>query len=85
MKKDDGSCANSEVSNYSVKWFFDIAHGDCVRFLYGGCDGNENRFETRDDCRLSCVHPPGILGLSASSSLMYIRVPGIFTAIFLFE
>ena len=31
-------------------WFFDATAGDCKPFLYGGCQGNANRFSTFDEC-----------------------------------
>jgi len=33
---------------------FDAALGHCVLFPYGGCDGNENRFETLGECEGAC-------------------------------
>ncbi|VDP16485.1 unnamed protein product [Heligmosomoides polygyrus] len=34
---------------------YDAETGDCVKFEYGGCAGNENNFETRKECRKTCV------------------------------
>ncbi|KAA0718319.1 Collagen alpha-4(VI) chain [Triplophysa tibetana] len=42
---DEGRC-----SEYSVKWYFNIRSGECLRFWYSGCEGNANRFNTRKDC-----------------------------------
>ena len=33
---------------------FDQATRECQPFLFGGCHGNANRFETQDDCRIAC-------------------------------
>ena len=52
LDKDRGSCRN-----FTVKWFFDMEYGGCSRFWWGGCDGNDNRFPTQDDCKAHCVDP----------------------------
>ena len=28
--------------------------GECVEFIYGGCKGNGNRFETQEECEAAC-------------------------------
>ena len=37
------------------KWFYDFATGECHLFSYGGCGGNDNRFETRGECMSACA------------------------------
>jgi hypothetical protein len=32
-------------------FFFNSTAGECQGFLYGGCDGNANRFETLESCQ----------------------------------
>nr|XP_054500224.1 collagen alpha-1(XXVIII) chain [Agelaius phoeniceus] len=41
--------------NYVVKWYYDKAGNSCGQFWYGGCNGNNNRFETEKECRETCV------------------------------
>ncbi|GAB1597983.1 boophilin-H2-like [Argonauta hians] len=36
------------------RYFFNSASGQCERFVYSGCQGNENNFETKQDCESSC-------------------------------
>lgn len=36
------------------RWYFDLAKGKCVRFIYGGCGGNRNNFESEDYCMAVC-------------------------------
>merc|ERR1712226_1667717 len=36
------------------KFHFDSESGTCKEFIYGGCDGNENRFDSNEDCLRAC-------------------------------
>ncbi|XP_068607876.1 kunitz-type protease inhibitor 1a [Brachionichthys hirsutus] len=36
------------------RWYYDPIKQDCSRFNYGGCQGNENRFDTQDSCMKFC-------------------------------
>lgn len=40
---------------YLPRWTFDEAAGECVRFIYGGCGGNENNFPTLAACQGTCI------------------------------
>ncbi|XP_018562161.1 uncharacterized protein LOC108904193 [Anoplophora glabripennis] len=54
LKMEVGSC-----SNYAIKWAFNKKEGRCTRFWYGGCNGNDNRFDSEDSCKQICINPPG--------------------------
>ena len=36
------------------RYYFDRTTGTCQKFVYGGCGGNENNFETIEDCQQRC-------------------------------
>ena len=36
------------------RYTYDDAAGKCVLFTWGGCGGNENNFETLEDCEKTC-------------------------------
>ncbi|ESN96691.1 hypothetical protein HELRODRAFT_138774, partial [Helobdella robusta] len=46
--------ARGECGKNDEKWYFDTQMKKCLPFLYGGCGGNKNRFETMDDCSRAC-------------------------------
>ncbi|KAG8199882.1 hypothetical protein JTE90_015873 [Oedothorax gibbosus] len=37
-----------------IMYFFNVNKFQCEKFVYGGCGGNANRFETKEDCMSSC-------------------------------
>ncbi|CAB1335117.1 unnamed protein product [Coregonus sp. 'balchen'] len=44
-----GNCRDS-----FTKWYYNPLYEKCFRFNYGGCDGNDNRFDTEDTCMTTC-------------------------------
>ncbi|XP_062596568.1 papilin-like [Saccostrea cucullata] len=49
MTSDSGPCRSS-----IPRWFYDYNLGICKEFIYGGCNGNQNNFETQQECESSC-------------------------------
>ncbi|XP_061398210.1 actinia tenebrosa protease inhibitors-like [Musca vetustissima] len=35
-------------------WSYNADTNECEKFIYGGCGGNANRFETLEDCERTC-------------------------------
>lgn len=54
LPDDRGPCSDSVA-----KWFYDSRDGVCKQFLFGGCQGNQNQFSTRDECELRCGNVQG--------------------------
>ena len=36
------------------RYYFDAATGKCLSFAYGGCKGNQNNFESIEECKAAC-------------------------------
>ncbi len=37
------------------KWSYNLLTSKCEKFIYGGCGGNQNRFDTKEECMKTCV------------------------------
>lgn len=44
-----------DCDNWELKWSYNSTGGHCEQFYYGGCGGNENRFNTEEDCSARCI------------------------------
>ncbi|VDM82804.1 unnamed protein product, partial [Strongylus vulgaris] len=50
QKLDAGPCMA-----FFIHYGYDPAKGECVEFVYGGCGGNENNFQTKESCEKACI------------------------------
>ncbi|XP_062872879.1 kunitz-type protease inhibitor 2 isoform X2 [Trichomycterus rosablanca] len=39
---------------YFPRFYYDVTSQTCEGFTYGGCGGNSNNFDTKDECESSC-------------------------------
>nr|ACO12558.1 Tissue factor pathway inhibitor precursor [Lepeophtheirus salmonis] len=46
-----GRCFNNSFQRF----YYDSRLGKCIRFSYNGCGGNQNNFETYNDCVQTCA------------------------------
>lgn len=45
-------------NEFRERWYFDYESGQCHRFIFGGCSGNENNFPSYADCEGRCGAKP---------------------------
>uniref|UniRef100_A0A8C5RIG1 BPTI/Kunitz inhibitor domain-containing protein n=1 Tax=Laticauda laticaudata TaxID=8630 RepID=A0A8C5RIG1_LATLA len=38
-----------------TRFYYNSALNKCQKFTYGGCHGNVNNFETKEECHHTCV------------------------------
>ncbi|KFD56207.1 hypothetical protein M514_02985, partial [Trichuris suis] len=55
LPKEKGRC----LGRYT-RWYYDHRRKECVQFIYSGCDGNANNFQSKLRCENACVEdqPP---------------------------
>lgn len=42
---------------YEPRWAYSSALRQCQSFIYGGCEGNDNNFESKESCEEMCPYP----------------------------
>ncbi|KAI8125571.1 hypothetical protein FF38_14330 [Lucilia cuprina] len=48
--KEIGPCRKSDL-----QFFYNAETKACEQFFYGGCRGNDNRFNTQEECEQLCL------------------------------
>ena len=54
LSNEHGPCAERHM-----KWYYDRTDGICKQFQYGGCEGNGNRFQSKEECDYRCGEVQG--------------------------
>ncbi|KAJ7305058.1 hypothetical protein JRQ81_010857 [Phrynocephalus forsythii] len=55
LPPDKGPC-----QQHHHRYYYDLKKNKCVKFIYGGCLGNGNKFVTSDSCRKMCKLKSGV-------------------------
>lgn len=50
LPKEIGNCDNS-----TERYYYDSKDNNCLVFVYSGCNGNSNNFETLEQCKKRCM------------------------------
>ncbi|KAL1476687.1 hypothetical protein MTO96_018238 [Rhipicephalus appendiculatus] len=40
---------------YIPMWWYNVLSGQCEEFIYGGCQGNDNKYRTKEECERTCA------------------------------
>ncbi|CAH3121599.1 unnamed protein product [Porites lobata] len=62
------------------RYYYNPRSHSCERFIYGGCQGNANNFETVDECKRSCMRDSelGRCNLPLKTGLCKAAIPRFF-------
>ncbi|MGH0178274.1 UNVERIFIED_CONTAM: hypothetical protein FKN15_076744 [Acipenser sinensis] len=58
-------------------WYYNSATQDCLPFIYGGCEGNLNRYSSAQDCMRRCAEGPVYVLTAVLAVVMVILVMGL--------
>ncbi|XP_021558853.1 tissue factor pathway inhibitor [Neomonachus schauinslandi] len=61
LKADNGPCRAM-----ITQFFFNIHTQQCEEFMYGGCEGNQNRFGSLEECEEKCMRGRANVGLKTT-------------------
>ncbi|XP_076445385.1 actinia tenebrosa protease inhibitors-like [Babylonia areolata] len=73
MSSDMGRC-----KGYFPKFFFNAKTGVCQQFVYGGCGGNGNRFDSVKECQEACLDKESVCLMPSESGMCMAYMPMYF-------
>lgn len=54
------------------RWWYNITDGSCQPFVYGGCEGNGNNYQSKEECLDKCAGVTGKTGVGRVRYLEFI-------------
>lgn len=45
------------------RWWYNVTDGSCQPFVYGGCEGNGNNYQSKEECLAKCAGVTGKTGV----------------------
>lgn len=66
LPSDTGPCRG-----YIESYYYNSASGQCEKFVYGGCKGNKNNFQTIEQCETTCKQTATSYGIQSLSTITY--------------
>ncbi|PVD26595.1 hypothetical protein C0Q70_14272 [Pomacea canaliculata] len=52
------------------RYYFDKAQQQCVKFIFGGCNGNDNNFYTKEECEQRCLKSKPVASPTQASRVL---------------
>uniref|UniRef100_A0A674N9Q3 BPTI/Kunitz inhibitor domain-containing protein n=1 Tax=Takifugu rubripes TaxID=31033 RepID=A0A674N9Q3_TAKRU len=62
---------------YEPRWAYNSGLKKCQSFVYGGCGGNENNFESREACEQMCGYGDKIPSMLAAYPQAYVGTQSV--------
>eukprot|EP01084_Bolivina_argentea_P096407 173336_1 len=69
LPKQTGPCKGS-----FIRYYYNVLSEKCEQFIYGGCDGNVNNFESLTDCEIKCTSVSGECCAADIGKSKYIKI-----------
>uniref|UniRef100_A0A034WTW0 Kunitz domain-containing protein 1 n=1 Tax=Rhipicephalus microplus TaxID=6941 RepID=A0A034WTW0_RHIMP len=65
---DPGPC-----KGFMPMWWYNIFTSRCEEFIYGGCQGNDNRYPTKEECEKTCAEASATWDVNAGRRLLEVH------------
>ena len=67
-----------ECDNWVIRYSFIASDKSCKAYYYGGCGGNDNRFESIEECESKCSSAPPVVDSRGNFEIIFLLVAGYF-------